>query len=128
MDTRCASAVIVEPNSVLAGVLHDTVASWGMTVASFSTHAGAMKYAETCDRTDFLAACVPVSDDDRADAYLFVVRDRQSGNLPTVLMLSDPLANRYDAPDDCIVLLKPFSSTAFRDAAIESGLVLAEKQ
>lgn len=107
------SAIVIEPDRLLAGVIDDFLRGQGFDVLLCTTHQGAARAAGAARNTDLLAACVPASDDDRDGAYLHEVRGRQSGRLPTVLMLSDPEAADGTEPADAVRLIKPFSKDEF---------------
>lgn len=114
------SAIVIEPNRLLAGTLDDFLRGQGFDVMLCTTHKGAAEAARASGHTDLLAACIPASDDDRDGAYLDEVRGRQSGRLPTVLMLSDPDAADGTEPPDAVRLIKPFSKDQFVKAVQEA--------
>ena len=112
-------AVVIEHRGNLAETVCDFLTSYGYLAIATSTHAEAARCAVELHDVTLLAASVPAPDEDRAGIYLADAL-RRNPRMAVVLMLSDPLEEADDAPDQSVRIVKPFSREALVGAIMAS--------
>lgn len=120
---RTGTAIVIEPRADLADAVCDLLSGFGYEPISAPTHAEAAARAKLAGVVQLLTATVPAPDESRSGIYLREAMEKNP-RMAIVLMLSDPLEQPEDEPEQAEKVVKPFGREALA-AAIQLSEIKA---